>query len=538
MAFSNDKESKPFVWKKKLQQHGINPDLLSRDDISKIQKRKITENQKEIEAVKKRRYERHREVEENVRLRSISHRQRDIEWSNVWHKMEEEFILKQAKLRPKIRLRQGRGKPIDYLVKYIENINDLWNSEEIEHELEEMDATDHVDSIIELSDLQNLEEDIIVCKQIHTDENLQQFWADVHCIVSNKISSLQELSSHSRSCLVKVDRRIHSDIMSTFQGKSLQQLLLLENNITSKLCSETSGVDVSYWEDVLYQLKTSIASCRLKYLHKTYMSKKVRCKEVENNVPPGYSVQKYGHMGNKESNSENHENANFKIEESVNDFSFEKSSAFKEDIIKVNDKKDCSMTKLYSVPFYNIDDLDKSVKLREESEDLNNLIEMRKRVIETKDFSSKMFADNGEPILCQSQYTLRRPKYVNRVHTGYVWNKYNRTHYDKENPPPKQVMGYKFTVFYPDLMNKQCVPNYKVEPFAEDDSYSMITFMGGPPYEDIAFKIVNAEWDRSWKRGGYRCEFNGSVFYLWFKFVYLGFYVAFNTVQVISRRVV
>lgn len=32
---------------------------------------------------------------------------------------------------------------------------------------------------------------------------------------------------------------------------------------------------------------------------------------------------------------------------------------------------------------------------------------------------------------------------------GYQWNKYNSTHYDYDNPPPKVVMGYKFNIFYP-----------------------------------------------------------------------------------------
>merc|ERR1712224_410258 len=48
------------------------------------------------------------------------------------------------------------------------------------------------------------------------------------------------------------------------------------------------------------------------------------------------------------------------------------------------------------------------------------------------------------------RFKLRKPKYFNRVHTGYEWNRYNQTHYDAENPPPKMVMGYKFNIFYPD----------------------------------------------------------------------------------------
>ena len=38
--------------------------------------------------------------------------------------------------------------------------------------------------------------------------------------------------------------------------------------------------------------------------------------------------------------------------------------------------------------------------------------------------------------------------------SGYEWNKYNQTHYDSDNPPPKVVQGYKFNLFYPDLIDK------------------------------------------------------------------------------------
>ena len=65
---------------------------------------------------------------------------------------------------------------------------------------------------------------------------------------------------------------------------------------------------------------------------------------------------------------------------------------------------------------------------------------------------------------------------------GYEWNKYNQTHYDHDNPPPKVritvplhclclstrlidcccsfvqvVQGYKFNIFYPDLIDKSSV---------------------------------------------------------------------------------
>ena len=46
---------------------------------------------------------------------------------------------------------------------------------------------------------------------------------------------------------------------------------------------------------------------------------------------------------------------------------------------------------------------------------------------------------------------------------GYEWNKYNQTHYDHDNPPPKTVQGYKFNIFYPDLIDKKKAPEYKVK---------------------------------------------------------------------------
>jgi hypothetical protein len=46
------------------------------------------------------------------------------------------------------------------------------------------------------------------------------------------------------------------------------------------------------------------------------------------------------------------------------------------------------------------------------------------------------------------KYRPRKPRYYNRVHTGYDWNQYNKKHYDVDNPPPKTVQGYKFNVIF------------------------------------------------------------------------------------------
>ena len=60
------------------------------------------------------------------------------------------------------------------------------------------------------------------------------------------------------------------------------------------------------------------------------------------------------------------------------------------------------------------------------------------------------------------KYKPRKPRFFNRVHTGYEWNKYNQTHYDFDNPPPKIVQGYKINVFYPDLIDNSISPDFKL----------------------------------------------------------------------------
>lgn len=132
--------------------------------------------------------------------------------------------------------------------------------------------------------------------------------------------------------------------------------------------------------------------------------------------------------------------------------------------------------------------------------------------------------------------------HLHRVHTGFEWNKYNQTHYDMDNPPPKIVQGYKFNIFYPDLINKGSTPQYFlvihlrtvnvqiVEIFyiimltivfqtacGDNPEFAVLRFHAGPPYEDIAFKIVNREWEYSYKRG-FRCQFHNNIFQLWFHF--------------------
>ena len=87
-------------------------------------------------------------------------------------------------------------------------------------------------------------------------------------------------------------------------------------------------------------------------------------------------------------------------------------------------------------------------------------------------------------------------------------------------PHQKSSRDTSSTSFYPDLIDKAKAPTYKIErengrkkgqsfaPAGEDDT-CLIRFIAGPPYEDVAFRIIDKEWDYSAKRErGFKSSFD------------------------------
>ena len=71
-------------------------------------------------------------------------------------------------------------------------------------------------------------------------------------------------------------------------------------------------------------------------------------------------------------------------------------------------------------------------------------------------------------------------------------------------------------VFYPDLLDRAVAPRFFLEP-ADSNEFCIIRFHAGPPYEDVAFKIVNREWELQ-KKHGYRASFDRGTLQLHFNF--------------------
>ena len=57
------------------------------------------------------------------------------------------------------------------------------------------------------------------------------------------------------------------------------------------------------------------------------------------------------------------------------------------------------------------------------------------------------------------------------------------------------MQGYKFNIFYPDLVDKIKAPIYTIEKDGDNAETCIIRFHVGPPYEDIViFYIIFCTW--------------------------------------------
>ena len=473
--FNDPNLHETFTWGKKK-------DMSSSKDMKSNQNPDSIE---EIETIRRRRKERELEREEMDRLRAEESRMKELENYDDWAKKEEEFHLDQQRKRSAIRLVEGREKPIDALaknllifglteeekqqraaVKYQEKYNALDELQKLDAELEE---PQHIVGILKLGELRELLVDIDTFRLLekeavdgNSNSTILMYWDALAKVVKDEISFIQkggEDSSYAKKM---------KGIKSIFDGQSRSDLMKMKEEIQQKLAKATgsdwngSGVDTdrAYWSSVMDQLSVHLAKMDLSKLH----SKMLVCQ--------------------------------------LEQLESRKEALSKQAIASTNDQNN-------DEDGLQKDQTSKSMVPANVDENFGNLEE-------ELGLSDEVALVNGEGYSWQDRYIPRKPRYFNRIKSGFDWNRYNQTHYDMENPPPKIVQGYKFNVFYPDLVDPTKTPQFFLEA-ADSDDFCIVRFHAGPPYEDVAFKIVNREWNKSRKRG-FRSTFERGVLSLYFNF--------------------
>ncbi|CAI9720087.1 cactincactin-like [Octopus vulgaris] len=546
-----------FVWQRKMEKEGKKG--VAVEKLQKMQKEKMAENRRELEKVKKRRLEREKEQEEREKERERLQREKEAEYFREWEKQEDSFHLHQAKMRSKIRIQDARAKPIDLLAKYI-------SAEDDDLAIEMHEPYTYLYGLT-VPDLEDLLEDIKVYLQLEQGKNAD-YWRDIITVTEDEVNKLKKLDPLSRD--YAGDRReginhsVSSEVSTIFKGKTTNQLLLLQEQMKKKL-QGGEGIDIGYWESLMSQLNAHIARTRLRERHQDVLRQKLfKLKQEQgiesaplfpimvesegpqrvpanNNVPQPSSSSADG--GSESVTTQNKVDSSVTAPANTSEGEEMQDGATSEPVFTeqdlVNQCQDDYENGGYSPKLLRLDELEFDAIVFDPADDMKKLELAREQVLTTgrvkldmeTEFEKKAREGMGDDeaqfsvevaldqqaFLWSNKYRPRKPRFFNRVHTGFEWNKYNQTHYDIDNPPPKIVQGYKFNIFYPDLINKADTPEYALTPCNDNKDFALLRFHAGPPYEDIAFKIVNREWEYSYKRG-FRCQFQNNIFQLWFHF--------------------
>ncbi|XP_075300515.1 splicing factor Cactin isoform X3 [Opisthocomus hoazin] len=538
-----------FIWSKALEKKGISH--LDEKDLKERNKRIQEDNRLELQKVKQLRLEREREKAMREQELEMLQREKEAEHFKTWEEQEDNFHLQQAKLRSKIRIRDGRAKPIDLLAKYI-------SAEDDDLAVEMHEPYTFLNGLT-VSDMEDLVEDIQVYMELEQGKNVD-FWRDMTIITEDEIAKLRKLEASGKGGPGErrdgVNASVSSDVQSVFKGKTYNQLQVLYQGVESKIRAGGPSLDVGYWESLLQQLKAYMARARLRERHQDVLRQKLYKLKQEQGVEsePLFPIIKREpaspsdsslfslpcRLGAEESivvqpgpssEPEPEQDAEAKGEAEG------EAVLMEEDLIQQSlDDYDAGK---YSPRLLGASELPFDAHVLEAEEDAHRLLLLRQQLQVTGDATESaddiffrkakegMGADEaqfsvempltGKAYLWADKYRPRKPRFFNRVHTGFEWNKYNQTHYDFDNPPPKIVQGYKFNIFYPDLIDKRSTPEYFLEACQDNKDFAILRFQAGPPYEDIAFKIVSREWEYS-HRHGFRCQFANGIFQLWFHF--------------------
>ncbi|WKX97757.1 hypothetical protein Q1695_013436 [Nippostrongylus brasiliensis] len=529
-----------FVWGKKLEQEGKAG--MSRKQIEKEMRSRIEKNIREMEELKRTRDARLAARYDMEMMQRDADRKAHAEWTSK----EAEFQLQQAKVRSKIRIEQNRAKPIDLLSRYIEFGEEKKEDEDekVEEEFELENPLEYLKGLA-VDDYEDLVEDIKIYRSLDGDRH-SEFWRDIRCVVDDELRKLRDDRGRMGT---SIHGSVQQDVDKIFKGKSIDELSQLEKTIVNKVNAGGTGTDISYWEGLLVHLKVHIAKTRLRDLHQKMLRLKLaKIREEQIKEVGKHEPQTRMEVVKKRPASDTEDDLKMQVVKKVDLDDLE--SPDLDDEQKEMRWRQLSREQLeiatlelynrggYSPSYGDTKDTMPGIEILDEEADMKDMLQRRLANRKEPAGVTKVEADMlaiarkgmegdestfsvEQPLEAQShlwsdKYRPRKPTYLNRVQTGFDWNKYNQTHYDMDNPPPKIVQGYKFNIFYPDLLDPTNTPSFTVTP-CDDPDFAVIRFKAGPPYEDIAFKCVNREWEVSHKHG-YKCQFQNGVFQLWFVF--------------------
>ncbi|EFX01270.1 hypothetical protein CMQ_6212 [Grosmannia clavigera kw1407] len=426
---------------------------------------------------------------------------------------EDKFVLRQSKKKADIRVRERRAKPIDFLafhLRFVDSDRDVFDDEPTDVETD-VPGPEAVLESANAEQLAELEADIRSFHTLEQNGANRAYWQAMLVLCREQ----RELVGGPQGGEARLLSTVAGDIDRILRPKALVQLEALEASIRAKLRSD-EAIDTDYWEQLLRRLQVWKARAAVKKTGAAVRTARAtllreRDPAKAEAVEKGLPVASAGETVRSE-------------EETVaadDDMAGGIGAGLDDDENENGTAAPPGTARFAAVSGEDFSQATKALYDREVARGVRENEEI---------FAAEEVVPSAGKPKWADKYRPRKPRYFNRVQMGYEWNKYNQTHYDHDNPPPKVVQGYKFNIFYPELIDKTKAPTYHIireggrrrgesfAPAGEEDT-CLIRFSAGPPYDDIAFRIVDREWDYSAKRErGFKSSFEKGILQLHFQF--------------------
>lgn len=412
--------------------------------------------------------------------------------SRKWIEGEGAFLLKQKRMGSMLRINQGRASSVDLfnlILMILERDSPGNRNYPVYsiHDIEMMEGREaQIPTVESLLDGLKTSDQAQLSEMAKIDQENASYWG----------SALQSASNRDSQDSTKLSV-VRDDIEKVLGGKDRQQLADLEARM-QKMIDSGAAPNREFFQDLVAhskdrRMRLVLDEKRLLAIETRY---KQLCKEAKTTPETPFTEDLY-----------------VKAVEKYN---------VEWDKRKPAQKVSVSEKAKHTPDFQNAVDDGMADGLLPQITDADGVIDLSKGIT---DESSR---DTEEAELYQQSEEIKvdkktRPRFHNRVVLGFDWNKYNQTHYDSNNLPPKTVQGYKFNIFYPDLPEGK-TPSYQViksknEDITKQRETCLLKFTAPAPYSDLTFRVVDRTWDYAARGDGkYNSSYHNGVLQLHFRF--------------------
>lgn len=462
----------------------------------------------ELERIRRQREEREITTAERIKEKEKVLMERERENLGDWEEKERIFHLSQAYQKVYIRVKENRARNLHLIALTTLRLPLLMEKEAFKDEQVILLSDPEISSFInrieydQINDALDELEDLFI--PYEKDPKILEFWEVFKAVASQRKRNIRE----NRNIAI-----VKEEVNAIFNDKSAKKLLELREGIEKKL--KGPNVDTDYWTDLLTELDQVILKRKLDELNQDLKDR------LKNDAKSrGFNVLEFSF-----SEFKNGGQLKFVFNE-VLKVQKEPEPEPETALIEIEDKLNnriISSSSSSSSAAVNWDNCPSALVLLEQEQTRH----VGKDELPFNTEAEDLLINQKSAIpIWHSKYSNikpRKPRFFNRVRMNYVWNKYNQTHYDTSNPPPKVVQGFRFNIFYPELSqissnNSTLLPTYRREIDPTDpENNEIVRFSAGPPYSDVIFRIPKEEWDMS-SQHGFKCIFERGALRLHFWF--------------------